>query len=96
MTTIEYKRGDRHVYRHVAGEHLLISMHRDTVAPMFSFTVTGAAIWAALSDWTTRDAVVNALLAQFDVSPEEASTDVENFMNQLQEIGALQARGGDA
>ena len=33
MTT-EYKRADRHVYRRVAGEHLLVATHRDTVAPL--------------------------------------------------------------
>ena len=95
MTTTQYKRGDRHVYRHVAGEHLLISMHRDSVAPMFSFTATGAVIWGALADWTTRDAIAEAILAQFDVPADEAAADVDNFLNQLQEIGALQAREGD-
>lgn len=95
-TTTEYKHGERHVYRHVAGEHLLIAIHRDTVAPMFSLTATAATVWQELADWATTDAVVGRLVRDFEVTREEAAADVDQFLDQLRQIGALQAREGSA
>jgi hypothetical protein len=90
--TSEYRHGDRHVYRHVAGEHLLIAIHRDTVAPMFAFTPTAAALWRLLDAWSTEDALVGRLLERFDVTPERAAADVAEFLEQLRSIGALEQR----
>ena len=41
----QYRRDTKHVYREIAGEHLLIALHRDAVAPMFAFTPTAASLW---------------------------------------------------
>ena len=92
----QFKRGDRHIYRHVGGEHMLVSIHRDTVAPLFSLTVTGAAIWQALSDWTTRERVVDTVTSEFTVERDVASADVVEFLDQLRQIGALQVREVEA
>jgi hypothetical protein len=88
----EYRRGERHVYRFVAGEHLLIALHRDAVAPMFAFTPTAAALWDRMAGWTTRAALVEALCARYDVTAEEAERDVEEFLRQLAEIDAVESR----
>lgn len=88
----EYRRGDRHVYRNVAGEHLLIALHRDTVAPMFALTPTAAALWESLDTWTTQERLVHALRTRYDVSAEEAERDVEDYLRQLAEIGAVESR----
>lgn len=92
MARLEYKRGDRHVYRHVAGEHMLVAIHRDTVAPLFSLSATGGAIWQALADWTTGDEIVRSLTERFDVDAAQAGADVFEFLDKLREIGALQTR----
>lgn len=91
MTT-EYRRGERHVYRRVAGEHLLIAIHRDTVAPMFSFTPTAAALWDWLAGWSTADGLVGQLVERFEVPREQARADVAEFLDQLRNIGAVDAR----
>ena len=90
----EYRRGERHVYRHVAGEHLLIALHRDTVAPLFVFTPTAAALWQWLDAWVTADALVDRLCAQFDCSRDEAARDLSAFLDQLAGIGAVELREG--
>ena len=90
--TTQYRRGDRHVYRHVAAEHMLVAIHRDTVAPLFSLTATGAVIWQALADWTSVDALVDALTRDFAVERGEAGADVTEFLGQLRQIGALVER----
>jgi hypothetical protein len=91
---IEYRHGELHVYRHVAGEHLLIALQRDTVAPMFAFTPTAASLWRRLDDWVTTDSLVGHLLDRFQVSREQAAADVADFLDQLRSIGALQTREG--
>lgn len=96
MTTTQVRRGARHVYRHVGGEHMLVALHRDSVAPLFSLTYTGAAIWEALADWTTSDQIVESLVGRFDVDATTARGDVTEFLDQLRQIGALLTREADA
>jgi hypothetical protein len=88
----EYRRDDKHVYRQIAGEHLLIALHRDAVAPMFAFTPTAAALWSTLGEWVTKDQLVAYLVEHFEVDREEAERDVDEFLEQLLTIRALESR----
>ena len=83
------RRGDHHVYRHIAGEHLLVSIHRATVAPLFALTATGAALWEQLEEWTTADSLADFLVQHYDVARERAQADVAEFLEQLTTISAL-------
>ena len=86
----QYRRDDRHVYRHIAGEHLLIAIHREAVAPMFTFSPTAAALWIKLEEWTTRPGLTDYLVENFEFDREGADRDVRDFMEQLLSVGALQ------
>jgi hypothetical protein len=90
------RRGDRHVYRHIAGEHLLVSIHRATVAPLFALTATGAALWERLEEWTTAESLAEFLVQHYDVTRERARADVAEFLEQLTTISALQVAGEGA
>lgn len=92
MMATEYRRDERHVYRQIAGEHLLISMHRDAVAPMFAFTPTAAELWGQMAEWTTPERLAEHLTARFEVDRDQAAHDVQDFLGQLESIGALQSR----
>lgn len=92
----EYRRDDKHVYRQIAGEHLLIALHRDAVAPMFAFTPTAASLWAELDEWTLVEQLVDHVIDHFEVGRAEAERDVGEFLEQLLSIGALQTREVDA
>lgn len=92
MMPTEFLRSDRYVYRCIAGEHLLIALHRESVEPMFAFTPTAAELWSALDQWTTPEALALRLTTDFDVSEIEARTDVTEFIEQLRSIGAVQER----
>lgn len=94
--TQRIRRGDRHVYRHIAGEHLLVSIHRATVAPLFALTPTGATLWEALENWTTADALAAVLTSRYEVGVEQARRDVGEFLEQLTTISALQVGDEDA
>ena len=92
MPTDEYLRRDDFVYRHVADEHLLVALRRDRVAPLFMLTITGAHLWERLARWSSRDALVQALVERFDIDGDTAASDVATFLGQLQEIKALDSR----
>src|SRR5688572_24273410 len=92
VMTMEYRRGPDHVYRFIAGEHLLISLRREVGSPLFSFSDTGAVIWESLADWMSTDSLVQELLDRFDVGREVAAADVDHFLEQLRSISALQTR----
>jgi hypothetical protein len=90
--TAEFKRGDRFVYRHIAGEHLLVALHQDRAAPLFTFSPTGASLWRELADWSSVERLTEHLVDQYDVSREDASRDVMVFLEQLSSLNALEKR----
>lgn len=51
---------------------------------------TGAFLWGQLSEDKTQDALVNALLAEYDVTPEKAAQDVAKFVETLQKAALLE------
>jgi hypothetical protein len=92
MMATEFRRDDRHVYRHIAGEHLLIALHREAVAPMFSFTPTAAELWGRMEGWTTVEGLIEHLTERFEVDRDQAARDVQEFLEQLESIRALESR----
>jgi len=88
----QYQRSADFVYRHVAGEHLLLALRRDRIAPMFMLTPTGGFVWEELTEWTALSALVDKVVAHFEVSEEVAAADVAAFLGQLQELGAVTTR----
>lgn len=89
---LHYRRGDNHVYRVIAGEHLLVALHGDSPEPLFALTATAALLWEALATWTSSANLVGALVENFDVDPVRAEADVADFLEQLQSVGALRDR----
>src|SRR5688572_11086109 len=92
----EFQRADYFVHREIAGEHLLIALRRDAAAPIFAMTPTGAAIWDRLDNWATVDALVEHVVAEFDVERALAERDAREFLEQLQIANALEIREGEA
>ena len=92
MTNIEYLRRDEFVYRHVAGEHLLVALRRDRQAPLFMLSATGAFVWERLGTWQTASGLAAALEERFEVDGDTAASDVATFLAQLRELGAVQQR----
>src|SRR5688572_19808728 len=80
MMPTEYRRGDRHVYRNIAGEHLLIALHGDSSEPLFALTPTAATIWQHLEEWRSADFLADALVREYEVTREQAATDVQEFL----------------
>jgi hypothetical protein len=95
VPAMRYKRGDRHVYRNIAGEHLLIAIHGDSEAPMFALTPSGAILWKHLAQWSTQEELVELVLDRYNVTADRASIDVEEFLEQLRQLKALESEEGE-
>jgi hypothetical protein len=93
VDTVEYRRGDNYVYRLTVGEHLLVALHARRDEPLYALTPTGAQLWELLKDWATVDQLAQSLVAEYEVSVEDARRDVMEFLDQLVTLNALQSRG---
>ena len=47
-------------------------------------------LWNKLKDGADEQDLARALTAEYDVSPETAAQDVQDFLRQLQEAGCLE------
>ncbi len=57
---------------------------------MLTLNETGAMLWRHLEEGCNRDTLVQALLAEYDVSRAQAQEDVDEFLEKLQQIGCLE------
>jgi hypothetical protein len=55
----------------------------------YSLNAAGAPIWTALVGGRCQTEIVDALVADFDVTPAVAARDVESFIARLVELGLV-------
>lgn len=89
-----YRRTSRQVYRLIAGEHLLVDMHAKSDVPFYALTASGALLWQALEEGRTEDELASVLRARYDVPLDRALTDVREFLEQLEALGAVEREAG--
>ena len=79
------------VVREVGGRTVAVAIGETAKSfrVMISLNGSGKFIWQALSNETSEEAIVDALLAEYDVSREIAEIDVRKFVSQLREEGLL-------
>ena len=91
-----YVRSPGFVARRVAGEVVLVPVHRgsddprDRSAILYVLNETGEELWDALSTGREAGELARNLTMTFDVSLDTARTDVEAFLSDLLRIGAVQ------
>lgn len=73
----------------VADKFVAVAKNSETeeVENVFTLNGTGALILRALQDGAVTPAIVSQLLAEYDVTPQEAETEVNNFIDMLKENG---------
>ena len=81
------------ILRNIAGEHILIPRGKNALD--FNATVvlndTAAFLWKKLSDSedVSLDQLVGALLAEFNVTYEQAEVDVKVFVEEMRMAGII-------
>ena len=51
---------------------------------------SGAILWSALADGTTKDELADRLVETYGIDPDTAAADVESFLRELRERGLLE------
>ena len=79
------------VTREVAGEVLLVPVGRTTLDMngMMTLNETGAFLWEKLPAAPDPDALVDALLEDYEVDRETAAADVGEFLGKMRDLGIL-------
>ena len=88
-----YQRSENMVFRKIEDEVILVPIKNNVGDMGFVFNVNGvgAFIWDLFDGTNTLVEVRDKILDEFDVSPEQAERDLEDFVDQLKEIDAIQA-----
>lgn len=73
----------------VADKFVAVAKNGETeeVEKVFTLNETGVIILRALMEGADTPAIVNQLLTEYDVTPQEAETEVNNFIDMLKENG---------
>ncbi len=50
---------------------------------------SGTVLWAALSSGTTRESMIDTLMAQYDITAKQAGADVDAFVASCRDRGLL-------
>ena len=89
MNIMRLKKG--FVLREVAGETVVVPTgHELDFHGIITLNETAKTIWVALENETDVDALVNAVLGEFDVDEKTARAGVESFISKLKELDFLE------
>ena len=79
------------IKRDVAGDTVLVPVGKTVLEAngLFVMNELGAFIWDLLPAAETEEDICKAVLAEYEVSPEEAAKDIAEFLNTLREMGIL-------
>jgi len=70
-------------------KQVMVSTDTKLFSGMIRFNATGAYIIEYLKTETTKEEIVESMMKKFDADKEVISRDVQNVINQLISIGAL-------
>ena len=80
------------ILRDVVGEHVLIPMGETALHfnGIISLNEVSACIWQGLEQEKSREELLAAVLEEFEVSPEEAGADLDEFLEMLRKNQLLE------
>ena len=81
------------VLRQVADTWTVLPLGKDIINfdGMLTLNDTGAMLWQVLETGADKEELVKALTKEYDVSEQQALTDIEEFIDKLNLAGCLQA-----
>ncbi len=80
---------DGFVTHEMNGEQIMVATGSASFSGLVRSNPTAAYIVECLAQPTTKDEIVEKMLAKYDVSREVVDADVEKILNTLRSIGAL-------
>ena len=88
-----YQKNQNFVFRKIDNDTLLVPIKNDVgdMDCIYNLNEMGAFVWEHLDGQKSAQDIKNLILAEFDVSVQEAESDLEKFVMQLSEIEAIKA-----
>lgn len=82
---------DGYILRTVAGKNIVVSVGADVnFSGMLTLNDTGVFFWNLLKENTTKEAMLEAVLNEYDVDSKTALEDIEEFLLKIKEKGILE------
>lgn len=83
---------DGFIVREVAGQNIVVAVGEtsETFSGMIRLNETGRLLWDKLSQGCDEDALVNAVVEEYDVDEKTARADAKKFIKTLLEVGVLE------
>jgi len=87
-----FRRRSTMVTRRVAGEIILVPIVRQVKddPSLFTLDEVAAFLWDQMETYRSGSEMARELQTAYDVSPEQAENDVRRFLQQLQDIEAIE------
>jgi hypothetical protein len=87
-----YRKSEDVIARQIAGETLLVPIRGDLAGMqrIFALDTVGEYIWQQLDTETSLQTIHDAVLANFEVSGEQAEVDIQEFIAELLEAGLIE------
>ena len=79
------------IKREIAGDTILVPVGKTVLESngLFALNELGAFIWEMLPNVQTEEEICAAILAEYEVSPEDAAKDVAEFMANLRKLDII-------
>lgn len=82
------KCADRFIETEIDGEAVLMDLDS---GDFFALAGTALAVWQKIDGAASRDAIVAALAAEYGAETDEVASDVDQFLDDLTQLGFLAA-----
>ena len=80
-----------YLLRKVSGKNIVVSVGSDVeFNGMLTLNDTGVFFWELLKNDTTKEEMLAKILEEYDVSEDEASGDLDDFLTKLKEAKLLE------
>jgi hypothetical protein len=89
-----YEKDESMVFRRIQDETILVPV-RSNVGDLDNIYVlneVGARIWELIDGEKDAAEIVDAILSEYEIAPEEAERDIAGFLKGLESVGAVRAR----
>lgn len=79
------------IKREIAGDTILVPVGRTVLDSngLFVLNELGAFIWEILPKAETEEEICRAILAEYEVTPEEAAKDLADFLEKLRQLNII-------
>jgi len=92
-----YKRDESMIGRKIADELILVPTKQNVadIQCIYTLNELGGRIWELINGSTSVEAIVSVLTQEYEVETEQAEADLKDFLNQLEQIGAVILKTSD-